>query len=1396
MKKVISLLITLSMLLSLALPAFGENAAESVTNAGYKETIASLTTMDTINKTGLVPSTKYTKSGPFSALMNGANLKRSIDISIDTNDFSKANYIEFYMHNEVSSKNQFGLALFSDNPATPSKDYYVAKVKLEFEGWEHVSLGKDDFEISGTPLGLDKIDKITIMPTYGKKPLDASNSICFDEFQITSEMSEDANAASKAGNNKVYVLADPADGPLGGTVVTEKDGIPCYEWRGEKNLQRGMGIKIPENLDLSTYGYLRFKVYSEKNTGNNFNICFTSNMPDSDEWSYYKTGFQSNWEGGWQEFEFILKDGAGGDFGAARTPNGWDNATKLDITATGWDAPFYPDTAVYISRITVEGAPVEEIDKTDGDYILDNRYDSATMTDFMGKIKEKHPDNHHPRLILTDEKIAQIKKYKDTDVFLKKAVNKIVEASDVYLQKPVTKYYIASGTPLLDWTPSTLIPTCILSYIITDDVRYKDRAWQEIENICNYPNWNSSHFLDGSEFARAIAFAYDWIYDEWTEEERMFMRNSVMDLYYVNALKQLRTGMGSWLSQRSNWIEVGACGVGLCALAFGDEKGYEDLCNEMLNRTIGHLPEKGMFMFAPDGAYSEGMSYWNYALYTFFMLTNSMNTAMGDDAGLEELSGLSKTGYFPLAMNGAMGCFAFSDTGPNSFMTGAPVFHYVGERYDLPNLTSFRVQYGTDLDYRDVIWYNPESTYMADYTVGLPLDYFASGHEPLGSARSGYKKDSYYFGFKGGNNKGNHDQLDIGSFVIDANGVRWAEELGPETYYPSSDRKLYYRMRAEGNNVLVVNPDSRDGQVWEDTICDYTLRASSESAAVGVFDLYKAYRDDLSAYKRGFGLINNRSQFIIRDEFTAIKPSTIYSFYHLRKDINVEFKNNNKTVILTAPNGKRCQVDLVTDISGAKFDVMNAEHLPSSSEIKPKDNDGADNSNYKKLFVRAGDVTGGYISVIYTPLLTKDDKAVLPADIPLNEWEKYTASSNELEMIYVDGLPIDNFSPGVGVYAVRGNSIGKVSAKAPEGTKISIVQAEALGDTAVINVTSGDITTNYKVSFTTQLIPTVSTGTEIVAVKASAVPQIENTPEKTFDGDSSTRWSAENEQWLVWDLGKVKGVNGVSLSFMSGNQRCNIMTIEVSEDGTNYTKVFDGRSGGKTTELEFFPFDTVKARYVRYTGFGCDDGNGTMLSPWNSITEVVIHEDYLDFDDTISHWAKEDINFLRKYKLVNGISETLFAPDDTLSTAQFITMICRAADIPASEYKGGFSDVSSSDWFAGHVASAIGYDLLPSEMTSDGVLGPNDPLSRDAMCAITVKAYEYIMRKDAPMHNLTSKFSDVNDSVYLSHIDKAIGLKLVNGVTDSVFEPYSNLTRAQAAAITKRFFLKIYNDLN
>ena len=86
---------------------------------------------------------------------------------------------------------------------------------------------------------------------------------------------------------------------------------------------------------------------------------------------------------------------------------------------------------------------------------------------------------------------------------------------------------------------------------------------------------------------------------------------------------------------------------------------------------------------------------------------------------------------------------------------------------------------------------------------------------------------------------------------------------------------------------------------------------------------------------------------------------------------------------------------------------------------------------------------------------------------------------------------------------------------------------------------------------------------------------------------------------VIYDLGEVKDINCVGLSWYLGNEREAEFEIYVSDDNETWEKVYSGFSTGKTTELENYDISGTKARYVKVQGMSSTNG-------WISITEMKV----------------------------------------------------------------------------------------------------------------------------------------------------------------------------------------------
>ena len=134
----------------------------------------------------------------------------------------------------------------------------------------------------------------------------------------------------------------------------------------------------------------------------------------------------------------------------------------------------------------------------------------------------------HPRLFAGADGFAGIKPAAKKGSLRELALKRVIERSDLLLgTQPVERKM--TGRRLLSVSRRALyrISTLSMTYRITGERRYLDRALCELKAVCAFSDWNPSHFLDTGEMSLAVAIGYDWLYDGLSEDERRGIREGL-----------------------------------------------------------------------------------------------------------------------------------------------------------------------------------------------------------------------------------------------------------------------------------------------------------------------------------------------------------------------------------------------------------------------------------------------------------------------------------------------------------------------------------------------------------------------------------------------------------------------------------------------------------------------------------------------------------------------------------------------------------------------------------------------------------------------------------------------------------------------------------------------------
>lgn len=582
----------------------------------------------------------------------------------------------------------------------------------------------------------------------------------------------------------------------------------------------------------------------------------------------------------------------------------------------------------------------------------------AFAEDLLGNLRQEHP-----RLIWTPADITSVKQTIASDPTAAKWHRQIMKTAGGYLAKPDIRYDLSNKKLLVESRAIlSRLTTFAGLYRLDGDERFLQAAKKEMLNAASFPDWNPASFLATAEMTNALGLGYDWLYAELTPAEREAIRAAIIEKGLKPGLKIHASGR-SWPMVKNNWNAVCNGGLVVGALAIADTD--PEIANQVLVAVRKSLP-KGLLDFAPDGGWPEGISYWAYTTsYTAFSFS-SLQSALGTDFGFTKTPGFPDTGNFAIQGIGNSGQnFNFADS---STRTGAvPQMFWLARTFGKPAYDAWeRLNADSKPSIFHLIWFNLQFSYPKSKEALLAMARSVK-FDGIQTAflRSGSGDSEIFVGIKGGDNATNHAHLDLGSFVLDHAGQRFADELGPDSYtlpgYFGKERWSYYRLRTEGQNTLTL-----DGENQSSKGVAKIIRFSGDAIhPFAIIDLSAGY-PAAEKILRGIAL-DGKGGALLQDEIRTGKPVEIT--WHLHTEANLAL--HGKTATLTK-GGKTLHATII-EPPDALFSTEVPQLSPDSRSI----------GRTKKLLIKLpAQKENTRITVRFSPAQAE----VIPHGIPLENW--------------------------------------------------------------------------------------------------------------------------------------------------------------------------------------------------------------------------------------------------------------------------------------------------------------------------------------------------------------------------------------------------------------------------
>lgn len=562
----------------------------------------------------------------------------------------------------------------------------------------------------------------------------------------------------------------------------------------------------------------------------------------------------------------------------------------------------------------------------------------------------------HPRILLLSGEEAEIKKTIASDPAWHAIHQSILDECHRVLDLPPVER-IQIGRRLLDKSREALKRIFYLSYAwrMTGDDKYSERAEKEMLAVSAFSDWNPSHFLDVAEMTMAVSIGYDWLFDELSSDSREIIRKAIVEKGLKPSLEPQNSG---WLRVTHNWNQVCNAGMTYGALAvFEDEP---ELAASLIERADSSilLP---MEDYNPDGAYPEGYSYWGYGTSFNVMYLAAVEKALGKQADQQMFPGFFRTAGYLENMTGPTGLsFNYSDCGAGGSLQPA-MFWLAGKPGDPSLLWTEKTRLLSREPSSDrllpsiMIW----GTGMTADKITPPQEkiWVGQGKNPVALMRSSWSDpDAIFAGLKAGSPSVNHGHMDIGSFVMEAGGIRWAMDFGMQNYNSletagvnlwgmaqNSQRWDVFRYNNFVHNTLTVNGKHQN----------VAGRASiiSWSGGPGVMnavsDITQAYGEDLKKAVRGIAIVDE-SYVMVRDEIETNESGAAVR-WNLLTSAEVKISGNNeaeltkegKVMIIKVREPARVKISTRSTVPPNVFDAPNPGTIMVGFEVKIPANSSA-----------------------------------------------------------------------------------------------------------------------------------------------------------------------------------------------------------------------------------------------------------------------------------------------------------------------------------------------------------------------------------------------------------------------------------------------------------------------
>ena len=446
----------------------------------------------------------------------------------------------------------------------------------------------------------------------------------------------------------------------------------------------------------------------------------------------------------------------------------------------------------------------------------------------------------HPRLLIDGRGFVRLKKRVTTDstsnIILTTLHRAVMSRADKIVS---TDRQLVSPSPQFPVVDNLL--SCSYAYRLTGDDVYLAKVRADLTDVCGFEDWKPTGLPTG-EISLAVAIAYDWLYYDLTLEERKMIHKALVE----KGIKPVYETDVSFYG--GNWNSVILAGATCASLAVYEKD------KEIAVKQIEKAVEENMIamkgIYSPDGNYAEGCGYWEYGTGFEVCMLTCLHDIFGHTAGLMEVPGFMESGKYALYTHGTMNTtFSYNDGGGEK---DAPLLTswWFAATLNEHSLVGSEKRMLDDGVYSETplgaIRYRLLATTVAmlgdydldEWEIDFPSDemWHGAGEMPVVMVRKSWKYDGtdVFLGIKAGHcntwkTSGTaHAHMDAGSFVFEAEGVRWSDDIVRPDYAP-----WFAALRNAGSRS---GDTSQSGLRWDtfrvSNLCHSTIVSYSNDGSI------------------------------------------------------------------------------------------------------------------------------------------------------------------------------------------------------------------------------------------------------------------------------------------------------------------------------------------------------------------------------------------------------------------------------------------------------------------------------------------------------------------------------------------------------------------------------------